>query len=927
MTPPLSFRVSSRPTNCSVYKTGNKQLPRPIPKPFAVKPSITGVSTSKTALYPTDTKSTGDTGIPSSPLLHLSESANSPPPPPLLYIPAAAQRVTHLREPPILQRFPSTSPSREQESDRGSELRRLSVDRNDGPPPLKRFPPVILEHENAKRDFEAVNSSTDMPFLMQKGCSDFRPVLSRSPNGHESQAIPSAALATSGKSSRSLCDLTKISQMEKEVDGTTSRLRNREMPLLRRHSSASEDTVCSEELMKFPGRSRTINSSSSPPQLQRVPAMKNADKHTRLSPLETANVDGVPGTSAGGFDTSSASHESSSRVCGTSGSRLDSSDGRLGSSGSPLPASIGLLETSHRRPEVFHPENAASRLVGFDGLLSSNLSSHPPRLVRHHPTSRPSFLETNLNVTSLQNDTVSPGIAKQRQASPLAFPTNRRSAQSFQESHYTRSIPIAETLPVTARQSPVFASGKDRYKSTYVFATRQTFLQPENEPSPVKMSSLFLPGKNYVDLSPVHGSVHSMRHLQSVSHLNQSDERRFSPRSIQNHYPGPRSHQSHVNLNNTNAGLLLANKHFNTSEGSTRIPSPRSDLLSRLSHEPMNGSCVSRVNDLSSESSYFRNQPMAIRSNIPHHVNALECFPPAWSHLESPYSLPTVASRNTPPKPYTLSVNVPSPFSSDHTDVQSAESRSNSNTPVLEGYSLAQVRTSDQQQVRVVERTERFSGAAENYKNYDLPSAFQNANVPHSVRANNIFNESGCSDTSVSDRSVCGPYLNDQRTGDAKRENSCPLLQCVEIPPKTTFSKSNNPSRGTPSPIARQTELQAHTPSSKSPNFKGKKNSLTTDYNKPCKSPKTTGTDIAGSKQKTAICPSLDKARDSPIFYPTEEEFKDPVAYIKIIRHEAEKFGVCVIVPPEAWKVCFCCLLFFFLLLFTLDSSQSPWKH
>lgn len=40
----------------------------------------------------------------------------------------------------------------------------------------------------------------------------------------------------------------------------------------------------------------------------------------------------------------------------------------------------------------------------------------------------------------------------------------------------------------------------------------------------------------------------------------------------------------------------------------------------------------------------------------------------------------------------------------------------------------------------------------------------------------------------------------------------------------------------------------------------------------------------------------------APVFYPTEEEFGDPLRFIEKIRAEVEPYGICRIVPPKSWK-------------------------
>ena len=41
---------------------------------------------------------------------------------------------------------------------------------------------------------------------------------------------------------------------------------------------------------------------------------------------------------------------------------------------------------------------------------------------------------------------------------------------------------------------------------------------------------------------------------------------------------------------------------------------------------------------------------------------------------------------------------------------------------------------------------------------------------------------------------------------------------------------------------------------------------------------------------------------EAPTYWPTEEEFRDPMEYMRQIAPEGRKYGIVRIVPPETWN-------------------------
>ncbi|CAN1778041.1 Lysine-specific demethylase JMJ17 [Linum perenne] len=77
------------------------------------------------------------------------------------------------------------------------------------------------------------------------------------------------------------------------------------------------------------------------------------------------------------------------------------------------------------------------------------------------------------------------------------------------------------------------------------------------------------------------------------------------------------------------------------------------------------------------------------------------------------------------------------------------------------------------------------------------------------------------------------------------------------------------------------------------------------------------GSQNSTSSSSSEASASLLNVPPAPVYYPSVEEFKDPLEYIHKIRNEAERYGICRIVPPEGWSPPFA---------MNLDSFSFPTK-
>ncbi|KAF5899988.1 protein Jumonji-like isoform X1, partial [Clarias magur] len=67
------------------------------------------------------------------------------------------------------------------------------------------------------------------------------------------------------------------------------------------------------------------------------------------------------------------------------------------------------------------------------------------------------------------------------------------------------------------------------------------------------------------------------------------------------------------------------------------------------------------------------------------------------------------------------------------------------------------------------------------------------------------------------------------------------------------------------------------------------------------KSPKPAEPKVAQDKER-GKCASLPEMAEVPAFHPSPREFHDPLAYVELVREQAEPFGLFRVVPPAGWR-------------------------
>lgn len=344
------------------------------------------------------------------------------------------------------------------------------------------------------------------------------------------------------------------------------------------------------------------------------------------------------------------------------------------------------------------------------------------------------------------------------------------------------------------------------------------------------------------------------------------------------------------------------------------------------------------------QSSAVSEPPIAEQSGdiSPFQPAARHAFSPPWSHLHAMYH-----QNASPPKPYTLSLT--KSLNPDPVVPRTIPIIPTSKVPVLSSSKHISIPFS-----------EGFVRKACMNQTYPLPKAFaglgkdekaSNEDVKRTLtidseicRSNGKDNSFDISNTprDLESRTFDSPSSNCDRSfsiinkvnRDFHIENS-PSTKSKKLANQKTPDRdiSKNPKESTSttseSPLSSEVKKRRGRP----PGSKNKKTLALLEKGKQENQPNcTTQTNNSNDSKESDGCATKStkkKKVECPILRPTDEEFKDPMGYLKSVRTTLEKFGICIIDPPESWKVrpvCLAMKVFLFLLIFSDVENLTLWR-
>ena len=951
ITPPLAFRVSPRPTALSSF--GRKQqLPRPIPSPLITYlPFIT---------IPIDSEQyavSSSSSLPPPPPLIASSyrgsnSGETPcsTPPPLLYIPAAAQRVTHLHGPPELKRFPPLSSAvgselsdEESKSEATNELLGEDIsEATEDPPLLTKCTSIGHEVSSGLREtspprLRRISSSETQEVLLSReeflsqqrvsaDSNDGSPLLTKlSTLDHRRLSLPEWKPAASGH---------KVWRSVSEQS----------LPNLKRCSSLPGISGCAG----ISDQSSLTRLSENPPILKRFPSVSDTEQSQNSVLLRSVKV------------------KAPVRI-----NRLE---------GSLLPSEVSCSNRTQIDHDPLLPIEvscSARTLIDHDPLLPSEVSCSARTLTDHDPL-LPSEVSCS-GRTHIDHDPLA--RCRQEIAPPASdrtfFPSLKRS--NYPSSRQVCESPAVQTSTVSGLSSLYSSEGVllgpsaltgggtiascPSQRSASVLLDSQGFhpdksVSLEKTPKQVlKAGPSFLKateGSEVWSREPCFSDWSdrfpgSFERTCSSSNRNQSNPPRpalllHQERSQNNASASFATKLAFPSARRAHVTSLYTGKTTTRVDVTSSYPNHVVPLVSDTSKRcqlPSQSGIDLRPQCTPSSNSSGEFRKLRLVSHAKD--NPSNKLPPPWSHLEPSYSTSSRGTCSEPPKPYTLS------FSKANSFTKLVFSSANPGPARIQQH--CSTRESPTHPVSVIQTVDRRYRAAPE----DLLRQVEEelAASSRGKRPANELQQRGRNNAvalSVSlPRAFQSPFLEEASSGlcsDLKTGGQMSLgdgdirnrldkicghiaLESVSLKvPDTNTGKAGgmNPPlkarRGRP-PGRKNKTAENSVVSSKQANCrKNAVSDVSTSMTafSVAKTPKGQLSEKESVNKTRAFgedeALSRENARGSCslVFHPSEEEFSDPISYIESIRGRAERFGLCVVAPPESWKVSSIC--FFVCLLF-----------